>query len=71
MTDFRNLVRIELYIIYSLSYQKTLDPPPNFVIIVIQTITFSAVHRVDMMGLEELIIFLDTIKQFLKMCFIV
>ena len=36
---------------------KTLDPPPSFVIIVIQTITFSAVHRVDMMEFRELIIF--------------
>ena len=36
---------------------KTLDPLPRLVIIVIQTITFSAVHPVEMMRFGELIIF--------------
>ena len=52
MTDFRNLIYYLLIIL-----TKTLDLPPSFVIIVIQTITFSAVHRVDIMGFRELIIF--------------
>ena len=49
------IVIIEFYITYITS--KTLDPPPSFVIIVIHTITFSAVHRIDMMGFNEFIIF--------------
>ena len=50
---------------------KTLDPPLGFVIILIQTITFTANHRVNMMRNRTVDNFLDTIKQFLKMCFIV
>ena len=35
---------------------KTLDPPLGFVIILIQTITFTANHRVNMMRFGQLII---------------
>lgn len=36
---------------------KTLDPPLGFVIILIQTITLSAVNRVNMIRFGEFIIF--------------
>ena len=58
MTDFLNLVRIELYNYHLLMIiSKTLDPPLGFVIILIQTITFTANHRVNMMRFGQLINF--------------
>ena len=45
---------------------KTLDPPLGFVIILIQTITFTANHRVYMMRFGQLIIFETRLNNFKK-----